>query len=183
MSHLKTWNRNCKPLFNVSYSSIATIVAILPQIVTSTRSTMDKLYITSNCFGHEFKFFRTQSTSKIPWRKWFVKYSRDLKTFKHKDIIELHMTQYKPLDVSSYIRLSKLELTKAILKIQNLDYKCIVWAILAFLHSVTLKTNRNAWRKTKNVNMCTGVDFPTPLKDINKINQQTNLLSRVRLRC
>ena len=58
------------------------------------------------------------------------------------DNIELHMAQYKPLDASSYIRLPKeIELTKAVLNIQNEDHKCIVWAILAFLHPVNSKDN------------------------------------------
>ena len=95
------------------------------------------------------------------------------------DNIELHMAQYKPLDASSYIRLPKeIELTKAVLNIQNEDNKCIVWAILAFLHPVNSKDNPKRVTKYQPYEHelnCTGVSFPTPLKDIKKIEQQNNI--------
>ena len=95
------------------------------------------------------------------------------------DNIELHIAQYKPLGGSSFIPLPKeVARSKAVLNIQNQDHKCIVWAILAFLHPV--QPFDNPYRVTKyqqyeNELKCNGVSFPTPLKDIKKIEQQNNL--------
>ena len=79
------------------------------------------------------------------------------------------MAQYKPLDAGAYIRLPKeVELTKAVLNIQNEDNKCIVWAILVFLYILTLKTTNRVtkYQQYGHELNCAGVSFPTQIKDI-----------------
>ena len=89
-------------------------------------------------------------------------------------LLNYTMAQYEPLDAGSYIRLPKeVELTKVVLNIQNEDNKCIVWAILVFLYLLTnLVTKYQQYEHELN---CAGVSFPTPIKDIKKIEQKNNI--------
>lgn len=93
--------------------------------------------------------------------------------------IKVHMGAYTPLAGSGYIPLPKLILSKkAVLNIENEDHKCIKWCILA--HMFPRSRGQHPERVTsyyqydKHINM-TGVSFPTPLKDIAKIENNNGL--------
>ena len=104
-------------------------------------------------------------------------------TLDHVDFVELHSVPYTPMAGSSYIPTPKeIANSTAVLNIKNNDNKCILWSILAFLHPY--HNTEHPYRVTKyqqyeeELNM-TGVNFPTPLKDIKKIEAQNNLSIKV----
>ena len=100
-------------------------------------------------------------------------------TLERINCIEVHAAKYVPLQGSSYIRLPKaIETTRSVLNIKNQDEKCVVWSILAFLHPVDRQDHPqmvNKYRQYENELNLQDVKFPTPLKDIKKIEQQNNL--------
>ena len=56
-------------------------------------------------------------------------------TVKQVSGLELHLVSYKPVSASSYIITPKfIANKKAVTNIQNKDYKCFIWSILATLH-------------------------------------------------
>ena len=93
--------------------------------------------------------------------------------------VQLHIVTYKPLSGSSYIPSPpEIQKTKAVLNVQNEDQKCIVWSIVAFFHPV--RFDQHAKRVTKYERYeheldFSGIEFPTPLSNIKKIEQQNNL--------
>ena len=94
-------------------------------------------------------------------------------------LFQLHVVKYKRLAASSYIPTPKeLAGTRSILNIQNKDNKCIVWSILAHFHPIDSKlhaarvTNYLSYKHEINVN---GVSFPTPLKDVGKLERQNDI--------
>ena len=93
--------------------------------------------------------------------------------------VQLHNTKYKPLAASSYFPTPKeILLTRAVLNIKNNDEKCIVWCILAQLHTVSFRdhpervANYHQYEAELNIK---GISFPTPLKDIKRIETQNDL--------
>ena len=85
---------------------------------------------------------------------------------------------YQPIRASSYIELpGSIRLSKAVINVKNMnDNKCILWSLLAYLHPVAQNPERIAkyYQYVDEVNM-NGVSFPTPLKDVRKIEQNNNL--------
>ena len=92
--------------------------------------------------------------------------------------IQLHIVTYEPLSGSSYIPSPpEVQKTRAVLNIHNDDQKCIVWCILAHFHP---NNNNNSTklccyrRYEAEVNVA-GVSFPTPLREVKKLEQLNNL--------
>ena len=94
-------------------------------------------------------------------------------------LLTVHTVAYQPLLGNSYIKLPEFIVKKkAVLNIQNKDDKCILWSILAHLHPVGW--GQNAYKVAKyrqyehELNMA-GVAYPTPIKDVRKIESQNDL--------
>ena len=94
--------------------------------------------------------------------------------FKEVSSLEIHMVDYKPIKVSSYIPLPNIIMRKkAIINMENKDNKCFLWSILRHLHLIEKhKTRLTDIRKYENVLNFKGIDFPVKLKDISKFENQ-----------
>ena len=85
---------------------------------------------------------------------------------------------YQPMRASSYIKLPVyIESKKAVLNIKNFeDNKCIMWCLLAHLHPTQDNNTRvSKYEPYVNELNMSGVNFPTPVNDIRKIEQNNNL--------
>ena len=93
--------------------------------------------------------------------------------------IKVHMGAYTPLVGSCYIPLpQELHKKKAVLNIQNDDDKCIAWCLLAHMFPKTNNQNPckvSSYRQNEHDIDMTGVTFPTPLKDIARIESNNSL--------
>ena len=89
----------------------------------------------------------------------------------------VNIAKYTPLKGSSYVDLpSYLRKKKAIVNVKNHDQQCLKWALL----SARFPVKKNSDRVTSYINNetelnFTGVDFPTPLSQIPKVELQNNL--------
>ena len=93
--------------------------------------------------------------------------------------IEIYTVANNPLAASSYIPLpKKVQLTKGVLNIQNEDNCCFIWCILAHLHPIhwTNHANRvNKYEPYRNELDTTGLEFPTPLRQISSFEKRNKL--------
>ena len=89
------------------------------------------------------------------------------------DKIELHSVQHHPLNVGSYIPTPKG--LNGLVNVENYDYKCILWAMIAQLYPAAQNLARLSHyiRHADKID-CTGVRFPTPIKDISKLEELNN---------
>lgn len=91
--------------------------------------------------------------------------------------IKLHLATYAPLSGSSYIPTPKaIQATRGVLNITNEDEKCIIWCILAHLHPA--KNNNSKvynYRLFEHELKTAGVNFPTPVKDVPKLERLNDL--------
>ena len=94
--------------------------------------------------------------------------------------LSVNIAKYTPLKGSSYIELPKyLKDKKAIVNVKNEDNKCLKWALLAALHPAKKDPQRvNKYMQFKELDF-TGIDFPTPLSKIPKVERQNNLAINV----
>ena len=90
--------------------------------------------------------------------------------------LSVNIAKYAPLKGSTYIELPKyLKDKKAIINVKNENNKCLKWALLSALHPVKKDPQRvNKYIQFKELRF-TGVDFPTPLSQIPKVELQNNL--------
>ena len=92
----------------------------------------------------------------------------------------LNFAKYEPLKGSSYIPLPEvLAHKKAIINVKNQDQECLRWALRSALFPA--KNNLNSpysYPKQDNLHM-EGIDFPTPISQINKIERQNNIALNV----
>ena len=92
----------------------------------------------------------------------------------------LDIARYQPLRGSSYIPLpSAVKNKKAVVNVKNEDDHCLRWA----LRSSLFPAERNPQRPTKypiedGLNF-TGIDFPTPISQITKVEKQNDLAINV----
>ena len=87
----------------------------------------------------------------------------------------INVAQYRPLRGGSYIVLpAKLKNKKAILNIQNKDNQCLRWAIRAALFPAPQGLNpyRTSSYPTEDGLNFAGIDFPTPVSQIDKLERQ-----------
>ena len=94
--------------------------------------------------------------------------------------LSVNIAKYTPLKGASYIDLpAYLKRKKAIVNVRNYDQHCLKWAILSCLHPAKDHPQRvNKYMEFKELNF-TGVDFPTPLNKISKVEQLNNLAINV----
>ena len=84
----------------------------------------------------------------------------------------INVAQYQPLNGGSYMPLpEKLKNKKAVLNIQNRDNMCIRWAICAELFPARrgLNPQRPSSYPTNDGLNFEGIDFPTPVSQIDKL--------------
>ena len=98
--------------------------------------------------------------------------------FKEVISFEIQTVDYKPIKGSSYIPLPNfLMRKKAIINMENKDYKCFLWCLLRDLHPVQKNASRiNDWREYENDLNFKGIDFPVKVKDIQKFEHQNPYL-------
>ena len=95
--------------------------------------------------------------------------------------LSIMSTKYHPMGGSSYIELPKeIKNKKSLINIQNDDHQCIVWCILAHKHSQPCHSYRVSHYKpyVAELNL-DDISFPTPVKDIKKIEDQNTLAINV----
>ena len=92
----------------------------------------------------------------------------------------VNVARYQPLRGGTYLELpQKLKNKKAIINVQNRDEECLKWAIRAALFPP--KNGKDDQRTSKypvadGINY-TGIDFPTPVKQIDKLEAQNRNLA------
>ena len=87
----------------------------------------------------------------------------------------IKVAQYQPLRGGSYMPLpKKLQNKKAIINVQNRDNHCLRWALRAALFPAPpgLKVTRTSSYPTEDGLNFTGIDFPTPVSQIDRLERQ-----------
>ena len=93
--------------------------------------------------------------------------------------IVVHTVAYQPLMGNSYVKTPEfIAKKKAVINIKNEDDKCIVWSILAQLHPAASNVCLvNQYRRYEQELDMRGVAFPTPIRDVQKIENNNDTLS------
>ncbi|XP_065198789.1 uncharacterized protein LOC135830431 [Sycon ciliatum] len=88
---------------------------------------------------------------------------------------------YQPMRGKSYIDLpNELKKKKAIINVKNKDDKCLMWALLSALYPAKKNSDRvTQYTDYSNKLDLFGIDFPTPLSQISKVEKQNNLAINV----
>ena len=92
----------------------------------------------------------------------------------------INVAQYQPMRGGSYMVLpTKLKNKRAILNIQNRDNQCLGWAIRAALFPAPRGRNpiRPSSYPTEDGLNFTGIDFPTPVSQIERLERQNHNLA------
>ncbi|KAL9980669.1 hypothetical protein ACROYT_G009282 [Oculina patagonica] len=92
----------------------------------------------------------------------------------------LNVARYQPLRGGTYLPLpANLANKKAIINVRNRDNECLKWALRAALFPVTKGKNPNrpsSYPANDDINYL-GIDFPTPVKQIDKLEAQNSNLA------
>ena len=95
----------------------------------------------------------------------------------------INVAQYQPMRGGSYMELpTKLKNKRAIINVQNRDNQCLRWALRAALFPPPrgVKVTRPSSYPTEDGLNFTGIDFPTPVSQIDRLERQnTNLAINV----
>ena len=95
----------------------------------------------------------------------------------------INVARYQPMRGGSYMPLpAKLKNKKAIINVQNRDNQCSRWALRAALFPAPrgAKVTRTSSYPTEDGLNFTGIDFPTPVSQIDRLERQnTNLAINV----
>ena len=90
----------------------------------------------------------------------------------------INVARYQPMRGGSYMPLpTKLKNKKAVLNIQNRDNQCLRWAIRAALFQPRGDMRRPSSYPTEDGLDFTGIDFPTPVSQINRLEKQNENLA------
>ena len=87
----------------------------------------------------------------------------------------INVSRYQPMRGGSYMPLPrKLQNKKAIINVQNRDNHCLRWALRAALFPAPpgLKVTRTSSYPTEDGLNFTGIDFPTPVSQIDRLERQ-----------
>ena len=101
-------------------------------------------------------------------------------SFDNIDLVYIDTARYQPLRNGIFVPLpTKLKNKTTIINVQNKDNECLKWAIRAALFPARKGKNpiRPVSYPTNNGADWSGIDFPTPLKQINKLEVQNKNLS------
>ena len=90
----------------------------------------------------------------------------------------LNIAKYEPLKGSSYIDLPKvIKDKKAIINVKNKDDACLFRAIVSALYPTTNHSDRpSSYPDYKGIICTNGIDIPTPINQINKLEKQNENL-------
>ncbi|KAK3738125.1 hypothetical protein RRG08_027738 [Elysia crispata] len=92
----------------------------------------------------------------------------------------LDIARYQPLRGGSYIPLpKKLQDKKAVVNVKNTDDQCLRWALRSAIFQVAKDPQRPAKYPTIDGLDFTGVDAPTPISQIDKVERQNDLAINV----
>ena len=87
----------------------------------------------------------------------------------------INVAQYRPMRGGNYMPLpEKLQNKKAIINVQNRDNQCLRWALRAALFPPPrgVKVTRTSSYPTEDGLNFTGIDFPTPVSQIDRLERQ-----------
>ena len=96
------------------------------------------------------------------------------------EILEAYISvaRYQPMRGGSYMPLpTKLKNKKAVLNIQNRDNECLRWAIRAALYKPRGDMRRTSSYPTQDGLNFTGIDFPKPVSQIDRLERQNHNLA------
>ena len=93
--------------------------------------------------------------------------------FKEVVQLEIHTSEFNPMNGSSYIPLPDwISDKKAIVNIENKEEKCFIWCILRYLHPRKVNDTRlTDLKKYENSLNTEGINFPMKLKHISKFEK------------
>lgn len=92
----------------------------------------------------------------------------------------LDIARYRPLRGGSYIPLpTALKNKKAVINVQNKDDHCLKWALRSSLFPAATDPQRPTKYSTINGLNFTGIQAPTPISQIQKVEKQNNLAINV----
>ena len=125
------------------------------------------------------EFYDNQTAYLQTWIEKFTNTASGLE-IDHCIKLYLNIAKYEPLKGSSYIPLPEaLANKKAIINVQNDDDRCLEWALKSALYPAKSHvSNKYSYTKCPDLNM-DGVDFPTPISQISKVEKQNNLAINV----
>ena len=92
----------------------------------------------------------------------------------------INVAQYQPMRGGSYMPLpAKLKNKKAIINVQNRDNQCLRWALRAALFPAPLgaQVSRTSNYPTEDGLNFAGIDFPTPVSQIDRLERQNQNLA------
>ncbi|KAL9954681.1 hypothetical protein ACROYT_G042247 [Oculina patagonica] len=90
----------------------------------------------------------------------------------------INVARYQPLRGGNYLPLPKnLAKKKAIINVQNRDNECLKWALKALFFPTGKDPQRPSKYPVKDGIDWTGIDFPTPVKQIDKLEAQNRHLA------
>lgn len=92
----------------------------------------------------------------------------------------INIANYQPLRGGSYIDLpKKLKSKHAIINVQNDDDDCLRWSLKSALYPVSVNANRTSQYPVNDGLNFEGIDSPTPISQIKKVEKQNNLAINV----
>ena len=92
----------------------------------------------------------------------------------------LDIAKYRPLRGGSYIPLpAAVKNKKAVVNVKNKDDRCAVWTILAAIFPVAKNPQRPSKYPQDHGFDFTGIDYPTPISQISRIEKQNDLAINV----
>ena len=128
---------------------------------------------------NEDKFYDNQV---VYLQTWIEKFTNTASGLEKANCIKLYLNiaKYEPIKGSSYIPLPKaLANKKAIINVQNDDDRCLEWALKSAMYPAKNNvSNKYSYTKCSNLNM-DGIDFPTPISQISRVEKQNNLAINV----
>ena len=94
--------------------------------------------------------------------------------------ITLTITSFSPLRGSSYIDLpTPIKNKQVCINVKNEDQKCLRWAIKSYLFPIHKNSDRPSSYPTEDGLDFSGIDFPTPITQIKKVEKQNGLAINV----
>ena len=120
-------------------------------------------------YGSQFAYLQT-------WIEKFTNTASGLE-IAHCMKLYLNIAKYEPLKGSSYIPLPEASANKkAIINLKNDDNKCLEWALLSALyHDSNNPSKISSFKKHLGVLNMDGIDFPTPISQILRVEKKNNL--------
>ena len=92
----------------------------------------------------------------------------------------LDIARYQPLRGGSYIPLpAAVRNKKAVINVRNTDNRCFLWTLLAAMFKVAIHPERPSKYPEEDVFDLTGIDYPTPISQISKVEKQNPLAINV----